>query len=71
MRVTDFTRRAIAIRREARDMERAGWRRIYEPCWQIVRGGDRRHIVDARVSVNGYQIWYRLSDEPAKPTTGE
>lgn len=60
MKVTDFTRRALAVRREKRDMARKGYVR-HETDWEIHRGGrigDR--IVDARVSVDGLYVYTKL-----------
>lgn len=60
MRVTDFTRRALAFRREARRLEAAGYRR-HETDWEIHRGG--RHdevILDAKISVDGKYVYTKL-----------
>ena len=60
MIVTELTRRALKIRREARELEAQGYRR-HETDWEIHRGvriGER--IVDARVSCCGLYVWTRL-----------
>ena len=59
MKVTDFTRRALAVRREQRDMVRQGWKK-HETDWQIVRGGIsecRKVIIGVRISVDGKHVW--------------
>jgi calcineurin-like phosphoesterase family protein len=64
MKVTDLTRRTLAVRREARQMERLGYRR-HETDWEIHRGiharlNDDTRIVDARVSADGLYVWTKL-----------
>ncbi len=64
MKVTDVTRRALAVRREARTLTRAGYRR-HETDWEIHRGYRYREvIVDARISCDGKYVWTKLG-EPA------
>jgi len=68
MIVTDFTRRALAIRREDRAMQSAGYRK-HETDWEIHRGGlYREHIVDARISCDGKYVWTKLSKLPTDPS---
>lgn len=51
MKVTDFTRRALAFRREKRDLIAKGYRK-HETDWEIHRGGHQNEIiVDAKISV--------------------
>lgn len=60
MKVTDLTRRALAVRREHRRMLKAGFRR-HETDWEIHRG--MRHnekIVEAKVSVCGGYVYTKL-----------
>ena len=41
MKFTDFTRSALAVRRDARDREREGWLQVNEtggPLWRLQRG---------------------------------
>ena len=60
MKVTDFTRRALAVRREARNLERQGYRK-HETDWEILRGARYREvIVDARISVDGKHVWTKI-----------
>lgn len=60
MKVTEHTRRALAIRREARRMLAAGYRR-HETDWEIHRGYRWRDvIVDAKVSVDGKYVWTKI-----------
>jgi hypothetical protein len=63
MKVTDFTRRALAYRREDRRMTKLGYRRC-ETDWEIHRGG-REHevIVDARISCDGKYVWTKLGKQ--------
>lgn len=49
MKVTAFTRRALEVRREERDMRRAGYRR-HETDWEILRGGRMGEVIlDAKI----------------------
>ncbi len=60
MIVTNFTRRALAFRREERTLLAQGYRR-HETDWEIHRGGRWRDvIVDAKVSVNGKYVYTKL-----------
>ena len=57
MIVTDWTRLALAVRREERRLSALGYRR-YETDFEVVRGGRRRErIVDAKISVDGKHVW--------------
>lgn len=57
VRVTDFTRKALACRRETRQLTAVGYRR-HETDWEIVRGPRPREvIVDAVISVDGKSVW--------------
>lgn len=64
MKVTSFTRKALAVRREERSMLRAGWERVGEGggrLWELVRGGRfGSRIVDARVAEDGVSLWVRI-----------
>lgn len=60
MKVTAFTRRALAFRRQERTLTKAGYRR-HETDWEIIRGGrigDR--IVDAKISTDGLYVYTKL-----------
>jgi hypothetical protein len=67
MRVTDFTRSALAVRRDHRDREREGWEYINENggnLWELHRGGRWDHrIVDVRVSACGKALWIKTAKE--------
>lgn len=65
MKVSDLTRRALALRREARELRRLGYRQ-HETDWEIVRGFQRDHvIVDARISADGKTVWTKLGKATA------
>lgn len=60
MKVTDRTRKALAIRREQRSLEANGYRR-HETDWEIHRGARFEEIiVDAKISVDGKYIYTKL-----------
>lgn len=56
----EFIRSCLASRREAKRMEKAGYRRR-ETDWEILRGiRTDEVIVDAKVSVCGKYVWTKL-----------
>jgi hypothetical protein len=60
MKVTSWTKRVLALRRERRDLERQGYR-MHETDWEILRGyriGEV--IVDAKVSSCGRFVFTKL-----------
>lgn len=60
MKVTEFTRQALAARREARTLTRLGFRQ-HETDWEIIRGSRTKEvIVEARISFDGKSIWTKL-----------
>jgi hypothetical protein len=60
MRVTEFTRGALAVRREARQLLAAGYRR-HETDREIVRGGRTREVIlDAKISADRRYVWTKL-----------
>lgn len=60
MKVTDSTRKALKLRREARQLEKLGYRR-HETDWEIHRGYRyRERIIDAKVSSDGKYVWTLL-----------
>ncbi|MGX0136335.1 hypothetical protein [Cupriavidus metallidurans] len=64
MIVTDNTRCALAVRREARELTRQGYRK-HETDWEIHRGGRHNEvIVDAKVSADGMHVWTKLGPRP-------
>lgn len=70
MLVTDTTRKALAYRRQKRDMTRRGYEQItcafgVGQLWELDRGG-RWHwrIVDAVVGVDGKTIYAKAEPRP-------
>jgi hypothetical protein len=62
VKVTAFTRSALARRREQRDLTRAGWT-CTSDFWRLTRGGlQNKRIAEVRISVDGKQVWYRLEE---------
>lgn len=63
MRVTDFTRRALAYRRQERDMKRRGYEQItctfgIGNLWELDRGGRQNwRLTDAVLGVDGKSIY--------------
>jgi hypothetical protein len=65
VRVTDFTRRALAWRKEQRDLSRAGWTCTSDFDWRLTRGDlQHKRIAEVQISSDGKQVWYRLEDDP-------
>lgn len=64
MKVTDFTRTALAVRREKRAMLAAGWELVHEGggnLWELERGGRWRHrITEVRIAHNGKALWVKV-----------
>lgn len=59
MKVTATTRRALAFRREALEMQRAGYEWL-EP-WRLARGDQwRGKIVSVKAGVDGKRIYYKV-----------
>ena len=60
MIVTDFTKEALAFRRQAKQLEVEGYRR-HETDWEILRGArcDEK-IVDVKISVCGKYVYTKL-----------
>lgn len=59
---TGFTKRALAFRRESREMKRRGYRR-HETDWEIHRGGKiGQKIIDAVISVDGKYVYTKISE---------
>jgi len=64
MKVTALTRRALQIRREERELTKAGYRK-HETDWEIHRGYRyREQIIDAKVSCDGLYVWTKLGPPP-------
>jgi hypothetical protein len=68
MKVTARTIRALAARREARELQSQGYRR-HETDWEIHRGLGRTDevIIDVKISACGKYVWTKLG----KPKTPE
>jgi hypothetical protein len=66
MRVTEFTRSALAVRRDFRDREREGWEYVGElggKLWELHRGGRiRQRIVDVRIAACGKALWIKTKE---------
>lgn len=70
MKITAFTKRALAFRREARRLEALGYRR-HETDWEIHRGGRQGEvIVDAKVSVCGKYVYTKLGKKSQQNAQG-
>ena len=66
MIVTNFTRQALRLRRERRDLEAKGYRR-HETDWEIDRGGLIGHVIaEARISSCGKYVYTRLAPGPSR-----
>lgn len=60
MKVTEVTKSVLAVRKEIREMEAAGFRK-HETDWEIHRGGRwNERIVDVKISVDGKYVWTKL-----------
>lgn len=66
MKVTGLTKRALAVRRELRDLPKAGWERVGEGggrLWELVRGSRIGYqITETRISADGVSVWVRVVD---------
>ena len=71
MRVSDFTKEALAYRRFAKKAEADGFERVSEngdPLWKFVRGAwTRRKITDVLIAPGGYQLWIKHSEAAKAP----
>lgn len=60
MKVTESTKRALAIRRETRRMTALGYR-MHETDWEIHRGARYGEVIlDAKVSTDGKYVWTKI-----------
>lgn len=61
---SQFQKDALAYRREARDMTKAGYERVGEGgglLWQLERGCRIGHkIVDVRIALRGTSVWCKI-----------
>ena len=66
MKVTDWTRRALAYRRERRDLPKQGWEYVGErggSLWEIHRGVRyRERITDVRIACDGKALWVKIGE---------
>ncbi|TGR83030.1 hypothetical protein EN866_34440 [Mesorhizobium sp. M2D.F.Ca.ET.223.01.1.1] len=66
MRVTAFTKEALAVRRDIRDQERDGWEYVGEgggDLWQLYRGSRFSHrITDVRIAACGKALWIKTAN---------
>lgn len=59
--MTDFTRMALAVRRQHKRLTERGYRR-HETDWEVVRGGRQQEtIVDVQISMDGKHVYTLLS----------
>lgn len=66
MKLTPYTKQLLAIRRERRDMTKAGYMFVGErggELWKLHRGCLIGHeIVDVKISVNGIDLWVKTNE---------
>lgn len=66
MMLTAFSRRALAIRREERDLPKQGWERVAENggrLWELHRGARfGKVITDVRIAADGKTLWIKVGD---------
>jgi hypothetical protein len=69
VRVTDFTKEALAYRRLANKAAADGFERVTEngdPLWKFVRGGwTRRKITDVLIAPSGHELWIKHREAEA------
>lgn len=66
MKFTDFTRSALAVRRDARGRKHGGWLQVNEnggPLWRLQRG-DLWHcrITDVAIAADGKSLWVKVGE---------
>lgn len=68
MKVTQFTRRALLVRRERREMTGAGWEFVGEGggrLWELNRGARQdQRIVDVQIAACGKGVWVMIEPTP-------
>jgi hypothetical protein len=68
MKVTPFTRSALAYRRDQRRMVSAGWSRSHDLDWRLHRGELMDHVIsEVRIAADGKEVWYRLEKRGLGP----
>lgn len=64
MLVTEFSRRAIAVRRDERRMRAAGYVRVGEgggDLWQLHRGSRVGHVItDVKIAADQISVWVKI-----------
>lgn len=70
MRVTQFTRTALRVRREAKQMKADGWELVGEgggKLWELQRGWRWREVItDMKIAADGKSLWIKTGE----PATG-
>lgn len=67
MIVTDYTRRALAYRRQKRRLESEGFIRLPEPHWPLVRGDQTNmKISEVEIGVDGRTLYIKLTERKVK-----
>jgi hypothetical protein len=66
VKVNQFVKDALRLRRDKRDMAKAGWEFVGErggDLWELYRGGRGRHrIVDVRIAACGRALWIKTEE---------
>ena len=66
MIVTKFTKRALSIRRERRDMLKCGWEYVSEGggrLWELHRGYRIGFVIsEVRIAADGLGLWVKCTD---------
>lgn len=67
MKVTEFTRHALAVRRDERDALKQGFEMVGEnggKLWELYRGGRYQHkITDVRIAKSGKALWIKTAKD--------
>jgi hypothetical protein len=63
VKVTAFTRSALAVRRERRDLTKQGYT-CHETEWEIIRGHRWQEVIlDVRISADRKHVWVKTGAE--------
>jgi hypothetical protein len=63
MLVTDHTRRALAYRRQKKQLLAEGYEYVSEPIWELHRGARwRERIVDVKISTDGQSLYVKTAE---------
>lgn len=64
MQVTEYTKGALKVRREAKKLSADGYQKA-EVCWKILRGSDHDKVItDVKISACGKYVWYKIGGRP-------